>query len=155
MAMVQTCKKFSDRRDPKIGGGVALRFSVRIGDGFVQQILWAEVIVKAMIGAVLIIAPLTSASVLGLHRPDTGFWPRLCAGLIVGIAAGTWAGIAFPNVHGAIGPGGLIPINLAAASMLIGSLILGHAAPSRRGKIVVAMCAIILVALAFLEIAHL
>ncbi len=90
-----------------------------------QQILWAEVIIKAAIGALLIVAPLTSSSILGLARPNTGFWPRLCAGVLFGIAAGTWLGIAFPNVHGAIGPGGLIPINLAAASMLIGPLILG------------------------------
>jgi hypothetical protein len=128
---------------------------VRIGDDIVQQILWAEVIIKAAIGALLIVAPLTSSSILGLARPNTGFWPRLCAGVLFGIAAGTWLGIAFPNVHGAIGPGGLIPINLAAASMLIVALILGHAAPSRRGNVTVGLCAIILLAFAFLEIAHL
>lgn len=119
-----------------------------------QQILWAEIITKAVIGALLVIAPLTSASALGLQRPDRGFWPRLLGGLTLGIAAGVWIGLKFPNVRGAIGPGGLIPINFAAAAMLIAPLILGHAAPSRRGKLIIVLCAVALLALAFLEIAH-
>jgi hypothetical protein len=121
----------------------------------VQQILWAEIVVKAVVGVLLIVAPLASASILGLQRPDAGFWPRILGGLSAGIAAGVWIGLAFPNVHGSIGPAGLIPVNFGAAATLIAPLILGHAAPSRRGKLVVAVCAVVLLAFGFLEIAHL
>ena len=44
--------------------------------------------------------------------------------------------------------------NFAAAGALIAPLILGKAAPSRRGKLVIAASAVLLLALAFLEIAH-
>jgi hypothetical protein len=120
----------------------------------VQQILWIEIITKALVGVTLVIAPLTVASILGLQRPETGFWPRLLDGLTLGVAAGVWVGLKFPNAHGSLGPGGLIPINLFAASALIIPLILGSAAPTKRGKLCIAVLALLLLALAFLEIAH-
>jgi hypothetical protein len=120
----------------------------------VQQILWIEIIAKALIGVTLMIAPLTAASILGVQRPDTGFWPRLLGGLTLGVAAGVWVGTEFPNVHGSLGPGGLIPINLFAAGALIAQLILGSAAPTKRGKLCIAVSVLLLLALAFLEIAH-
>lgn len=119
-----------------------------------QQILWAEIIVKGILGAVLFAAPQAASAVFGMQRPATGFWPRVLGGTVLGIAAGVWIGLKFPNAHGAIGPAGLIPINLFAAAALIAPLILGTAAPSRRGKVVIAVCAFLLLALAFLEIAH-
>jgi hypothetical protein len=120
----------------------------------VQQILWAEIFLKAFVGAALVIAPLTLLSFLGLYRPATGFWPRLVGALSLGLAAGIWLGQLFPDAKGALGPAGLIPINLFAAAALLASLVLGHAAPKRRGKMVVAAATILLFALALLEIAH-
>jgi hypothetical protein len=120
----------------------------------VQQILWAEIILKGLLGAVLFVAPQAASVVFGMQRPVTGFWPRLLGGVVLGIAAGVWIGLKFPNAHGVIGPAGLIPINLFAAAALVAPLILGTAAPSRRGKAVIAACTIVLLALAFLEIAH-
>ena len=119
-----------------------------------QQILWAEIIIKGILGAVLLVAPLAASAVFGMQRPETGFWPRLVGGITLGIAAGIWIGLKFPNAHGPIGPAGLIPINLLAAAALVAPLILGTAAPSRRGKVAIATCTIALLALAFLEIAH-
>lgn len=119
-----------------------------------QQILWAEIIIKGILGAVLLAAPLAASTVFGMQRPETGFWPRLVGGITLGIAAGVWIGLKFPNAHGSIGPAGLIPINLLAAAALIAPLILGTAAPSRRGKMAIAACTIVLLVLAFLEIAH-
>lgn len=119
-----------------------------------QQILWAEIIIKAIAGGLLVFAPLTVLTLLGLERPNTGFWPRLIGAVTLGIAAGVWIGLQFPAAKGPIGPGGLIAINFATAGALIAPLILGTAAPSRRGKLVVAIVAILLLALAFLEIAH-
>ncbi len=119
-----------------------------------QQILWAEILVKAIAGALLFLAPLTTLALLGLERPSTGFWPRLVGAMTLGIAAGVWIGLQFPSARGAIGPGGLIAINFATAAALITPLIMGTAAPSRRGKLVAVAVAISLLALAFLEIAH-
>jgi hypothetical protein len=120
----------------------------------VQQILWAEIFLKAAVGMALIIAPLTLIAIVGMARPDTGFWPRLLGGVSLGIAVGVWIANAFPEAHGAIGPAGLIPINLLAASALLGPLALNAAAPTRRGKLFIAASALLLLALAFLEIAH-
>ena len=119
-----------------------------------QQILWADIIVKAGAGLALLIAPLTLITITGLAKPETGFWPRLVGGTSLGIAAGVWLGLAFPQVRGAIGPAGLIPINLLAASALLAPLILGSAAPTRRGKLLLSACVVLLLILAFLEIAH-
>jgi hypothetical protein len=120
----------------------------------VQQILWAEIFVKAIAGALLFLAPLTTLALLGLERPSTGFWPRLVGAVTVGLAAGVWIGLQFPAAKGAIGPAGLIAINFATAAALLVPLILGTAAPTRRGKLAVAVITIVLSALAFLEIAH-
>ncbi|WP_041320124.1 hypothetical protein [Hyphomicrobium denitrificans] len=119
-----------------------------------QQILWAEIVIKAITGGLLVFAPLTALAFLGLERPNTGFWPRLLGAVTLGIAAGIWIGLQFPEARGAIGPGGLIAINLAVAGALIAPLILGKAAPSRRGKFIVAFSATLLLVLSFLEIAH-
>lgn len=119
-----------------------------------DQILWVEIIIKVVTGGALVLVPLTALALLGLERPEASFWPRLLGAVTLGIAAGIWIGLQFPAAKGAIGPGGLIPINLAAAGALIAPLILGKAAPSRRGKLVIAASAVLLLALAFLEIAH-
>ena len=120
----------------------------------VQQILWAEIFLKTAAGALLVIAPLTAISLAGLQRPETGFWPRLLGAVTLAVATGIWVGLQFPSAHGPIGPAGLLPINLFAAAALIAPLILGTATPSRRGKLFIAASAVLLLALAFLEIAH-
>lgn len=119
-----------------------------------QQILWLEVVLKAAAGLTLLIVPLTAISITGLQRPDTGFWPRLLGGVLLGLAAAVYIGLQFPAARGGLGPAGLIPINLAVAAAAIAHLIMGTAAPSRRGKLFILVNALLLLALAFLEIAH-
>ncbi len=119
-----------------------------------QQILWLEVILKAAAGLALITLPLTVIRFLGLQRPETGFWPRLLGGVILGIAAGVFITLQLPNARGGIGPAGLAAINLASAAMLIAPLIMATAAPTRRGRALIVLAAVALLALAFLEIAH-
>lgn len=118
------------------------------------QILWYEALIKAAFGLPLLLAPLTTLSLAGLDRPASGFWPRLLGSLLLGMALGVWIGIQFPNAHGAIGPAGLVPLNLAAAAALLAPLVMGSAAPTRRGKLLVMLAAIALLALAFIEINH-
>lgn len=119
-----------------------------------QQILWAEITIKAAIGIVLLLVPLSALALAGIQKPDTGLWPRLVGALTLAVAASIWIGLQYPETRGSIGPAALVPINLFSAAVLIAALVLGSAAPTRRGKFIVIVGAIALVALAFLEIAH-
>lgn len=119
-----------------------------------QTILWFEVAVKAVAGLLLFVAPITLSRLAGFARTESGFWPRLAGALLAGIAMAVFAGLAFPAAHGGLGPAGLIAINLCGAVALIGPLILGKAAPTRRGRLFILATALTLLTLAFAEIAH-
>ncbi|HPG90024.1 MAG TPA: ABC transporter permease [Hyphomicrobium sp.] len=119
-----------------------------------QQILWLEVILKSAAGLALLLIPLTAIRLTGMQRPEQGFWPRLLGAVLLGIAAAIYISLQFPDARGGLGPAGLIPINLGGAAGLIAPLIMGTAAPTRRGKLFVFVNAIALLTLAFLEIAH-
>jgi hypothetical protein len=120
----------------------------------VQQLLWFEVFLKAAAGIALVLLPLTAISAVGMYRPENGFWPRLLGAVVLGIAAAVFVSLNHPDAHGGLGPAGLIPINLAGAGAMIAPLIMGSAAPTRRGKVFILINAVALLALAFLEIAH-
>jgi hypothetical protein len=120
----------------------------------VQHILWFEVFLKAGAGLTLLLIPLTALRLTGMQRPETGFWPRLLGAVVLGIAAAVFITLQYPSARGGLGPAGLIPINLAAAAAMIAPLIMGYAAPSRRGKLFVTVNAVTLLTLAFMEIAH-
>lgn len=109
---------------------------------------------KAAIGLNLVVIPMTVIRAAGLQRPEIAFWPRLLGATTLAIAAGIWLGLQFPNAHGGIGPAGLVPVNLASAAAILAPLVMGHAAPTRRGRLILAACALGLLALAFIEIAH-
>ncbi len=119
-----------------------------------QQILWAEIAIKAVIGVILLLAPLSALALTGIERPATGLWPRLTGALTLSVAVSIWLGLQYPEARGSIGPAALVPINLMTAAVLISALVLGGAASTRRGKLTVVLGAMALVALGFLEIAH-
>jgi hypothetical protein len=101
----------------------------------VQQLLWLETLLKFVPGLLLALAPLTTLRVLGLPRPETGFWPRLCEALLIGIAGalfleGTSRG------HG-LSLAGCIVINLCGATVLATPLVLERGPTSVRGRAVV------------------
>lgn len=118
------------------------------------ELLWFDVILKAIVGATLFLFPLTVARVLGLDRPTSSFWPRLTGAIVLGITASILIGIYVPASRGSIGPAGLVAINLTSAAGLFSSLVLGSAAPSRRGRIFIAASALMIAILGFLELAH-
>lgn len=116
-----------------------------------QQLLWIETLLKFIPGLLLVIAPLTTLRVLGLHRPDAGFWPRLCGALLLGMAAAIFIeGTA--KGHG-LGMAGVIVINLTGAAVLSSLLILEAGPKSRRGTIAVWLTVCALVLLSITEIA--
>jgi hypothetical protein len=120
----------------------------------VQQILWAEIAIKAATGVVLLLTPLIALALAGVQKPDTGFWPRLVGALVLAIAASVWIGLEYPQARGSIGPAALVTINLISGTVLLAALVMGVAASTRRGKIIVAAGAAVLLVLDFLEIAH-
>jgi hypothetical protein len=88
---------------------------------------------------------------LGLPRPDTGFWPRLLGAVLIGLAAAMFLeGTA--RGHG-LGLAGVIVINLCGGAMLASLLVLDHGPASRRGRLVVWGVVSTLVLLSVIEIA--
>ncbi len=119
-----------------------------------QELLWFEAILKGAVGLLLIAMPLSLLKLLGLHRPEQRFWPRLAGFLLLGIAAGVVVTLLLPAAKGGIGAAGLVALNLAGAAALIAPLIWGTAAPEWRGRFLVLMTTLALLTLAFVEIAH-
>ena len=119
-----------------------------------QQILWTEIVLKAVAGLLLLAAPGSVLMLAGLARPLTALWPRLTGALLLAIAGSIWIGREYPAARGSIGPAALVPLNLLPAAVLAAALVMGTAAPTRRGKLAVALIAIVLALLGFLEIAH-
>ena len=101
----------------------------------VEQLLWVEMLCKLAAGLVLLIAPTTTAAVLGLPRPGSGFWPRLLGATLVGqgIASALQAGVATAR---GLALGGSVAINLAAAGFLLAAVILTPP-PARRGRLLI------------------
>jgi hypothetical protein len=117
----------------------------------VQQLLWLETLIKLSSGLLLALAPLTTLRILGLPRPDIGFWPRIVGILLLGLAAalfleGTSGG------HG-LGLAGVVIIDLAGVAMLATLLVLERGPSSSRGRAVVWAVICALVTLSVLEIA--
>jgi hypothetical protein len=118
----------------------------------VQQLLYAEVLLKGSIGIVLLLTPLSALRALGLHRPDTGFWPRLLGAALLGLAIASFLQGYLPK-GGGLGLAGSVAVNFTAAIVLLVHLILGVAAPSARGRWSLWAAFAILAGLALLEVA--
>lgn len=97
--------------------------------------------------------PLTSARVLGLPKPEKGIWQRLLGGLLVGLAGAIYLEGKLPGSSG-LGIAGLVVINLAGFAVIVSSLILNIGATTGRGRIILALMALVLFGLAVLEIAY-
>jgi hypothetical protein len=119
-----------------------------------QHLLWIEVAFKGLAGLALILAPMSVLRLLGLHLPGQRYWPRMAGFLLFGIAAATAITLLVPAARGGLGPAGLVAINLSGASALLAPLVWGTAAPFRRGRLATLATGLALLALAFLEIAH-
>ena len=97
-----------------------------------QQLFWAEVLLKGSAAFVLILAPVKVAAVLGLPSAGNGFWPRLVGALLLGITAVILLQGSMP-IAKMLTPAGLLVINLATAAMLLSVLVLGTGPNTRRG----------------------
>lgn len=118
-----------------------------------QQLLWIETILKLAAGVLLLTAPLMLAGILGLQRPANGFWPRLLGALLVGLAAATFIEARLPGSRG-LGLAGSLVINLVGAGVVAAELVMGSAAPSGRGRLVLWLLVLLLALLSVAEIMY-
>jgi hypothetical protein len=118
-----------------------------------NQLLFLEAIIEAALGVLLLAAPMLMIKALGLPQAGSSFWPRLLGGALTGIAIATAAGLAGWTKSG-LGLGGHVAINVSIAMTVLSMLVLGPAAPTRRGRGFLWLLALSLLALAFIEIAH-
>lgn len=119
----------------------------------VQQLLLIEALVKLAAGVMLVLAPLATASVLGLPRPPSGFWPRLLGALLIGLAAALFIEMRLPGSKG-LGLAGAIAVDIVLAFTLVAQMLAKAGAETRRGKLVMWLVTAALVVLALVEIAY-
>lgn len=117
-----------------------------------RELLLTEITLKLAAGGLLALFPRTVAQLLGLHRVAETFWPRLLGALLVGLGAATALEHIGASQNG-LGLAGHVVLNLLGALMLFALLVLGRAAPTRRGRILVGLAAAILSLLAMVELA--
>lgn len=117
-----------------------------------EQLLWLETLLRFFSGLVLLVAPLTTARVLGLPLPQAVLWPRLLGALLIGMATATLLEGGVGSSTG-LGLGGLVAINLISAAVVIALLVLDRGSQTRRGKLFLWTLSLTLVVLAVLEIA--
>lgn len=98
------------------------------------ELLIIEALIRLTAGTLLIAAPLLTLGMLGLDRPATGFWPRFAGALLIGLAAAAFIEVRLPGAKG-LGLYGSIAIDVVAALVIMGALIMDGGAPTRRGRI--------------------
>lgn len=118
-----------------------------------QQLLLIETVIKLAAGLVLVSVPVWTAMVLGIDRPASGFWPRMLGSVLIGLAIATFIEERLPGSRG-LALAGAVTINLSIAFVLIGSLIVKAGAPTRRGRLILWIVALLLLLMAFVEIAY-
>ncbi|MEL7048127.1 MAG: ABC transporter permease [Pseudomonadota bacterium] len=118
-----------------------------------QQLLFAEMVLKLTSGLILIFLPLTTSRVLGLPKPERGLWHRLLGSVLIGLAGAVYLEGRLPGSSG-LGLAGLVVINLAAFAVLLSSLILNLGAPTARGRTILALTAVLLLGISLIEIAY-
>ncbi len=117
-----------------------------------QKLMWIEVALKLGSGVILGLFSVTSPRLFGLP-PTTGtFWQRLLAAVLVGIGLATILQATITPGRG-IGLAGLMAINLVAAAVATGQLVMGTIT-TRRGKATLWALVLTLTGLSLVELAH-
>ena len=117
-----------------------------------QQLYWLETILKSGAGLLLIIAPVTTAKLLGLPHGNVGFWARLLGITLIGLAAAIYIEATQPSGRG-LGFAGLVVINIIFILMLMSLLILKQVTTWRGAATLWLMTGVLLL-LTLFEIAY-
>lgn len=116
-----------------------------------QLLPLVEVAMKLACGLLLVAAPRSLARVLGLAPVSEPFWARLLGATLIGLAlASALEAQYLPGKS--LGLHGSTTINLSVAAGLGALLILGRAAPSKRGRGILWLVTACLTVLGLVEI---
>ena len=118
-----------------------------------RDLLLIEMLLKAVVGSLLLLLPRSLARLLGLPPVAETFWPRMLGATLAGLAIATLLENQFAARNG-LGLAGHVALNLVASLAIVALLILGRAAPTLRGRILLAFTAAALVLLALVELAY-
>jgi hypothetical protein len=118
-----------------------------------QYLLWIEVALKLGSGLILGVFSVTSPRLFGLPPSASTFWPRLLAGVLVGVGLATILQATIAPGRG-LGLAGLMAINLVAAALVTGQLVMGRTITTRRGKATLWALVITLTGLSLVELAY-
>ena len=118
-----------------------------------QQLLGLETLLKLAGGLVLLIAPLTVISILGLPGTASRFWPRLLGAVLIGLAIATFIEGWLPGSRG-LSLAGCIAINLVSAGTIAADLILGSPKLPGRGRFLLWLIVAILLSMSLVEVAY-
>jgi hypothetical protein len=117
-----------------------------------QYLMWIEVALKLGSGVILGLFPVASPRLFGLPPTAGSFWPRLLAAVLVGIGLATVLQVSITPGRG-LGLAGLMSINLVAAGVATGQLVMGSIT-TRRGKATLWALVITLTGLSLVELAY-
>lgn len=118
----------------------------------VHQLLWIEILLKGTVGLLLILAPRLLARGLGLPPADQPFWPRVLGAVLIGIAVAAFLEVKLKGANG-LGLAGAVAVNLAGTAIIGSLLILGQVGCPRRGRVLLWLTVLGLMALSLAEIA--
>jgi hypothetical protein len=118
-----------------------------------QYLLWIEVALKLGSGLILGVFAVTSPRLFGLPSSASTFWPRLLAAVLIGVGLATVLQASITPGRG-LGLAGLMAINLIAAVVVTGQLVMGQTVSTRRGKATLWALVITLTGLSLCELAY-
>gem|GEM_PF-796907 len=101
----------------------------------VNQLLFAEAMLKGSAGLLLILIPGLTIKLLGLPRTANRFWPRMLGAILIGLAIASLLEGSLQAKSG-LGLAGSIAINLSGIAVLGSLLILGRTTTAKRGRLV-------------------
>ncbi|MEO1266107.1 MAG: hypothetical protein AAFV26_10415 [Pseudomonadota bacterium] len=116
------------------------------------QILFLDLVSKAVIGGLLLLFPITTARVFGLPHGQVGLWARLLGAQLLGIALAIY--IEHDNQMNGLGLTGLIGINIATMLVLL-TFTVAQGAGTKRGTALLWFLTIGAFGLSVLQIAQL
>ena len=118
----------------------------------INQLLFAEAVLKCAGGFILVLMPGLAIRFLGLPKAATNFWPRMLGAVLLGLAIATLIEGSLRASTG-LGLAGSIAINLSTVAVLGSMLILGSVTSTKRGRIVLWCLIIMLTVLSLAELA--
>ena len=115
--------------------------------------MWIEVGLKLGCGLILGLFPVSTQRLFGLPPSAGAFWPRLLAAILVGTGLATVLQAVIKPGSG-LGLAGSMAINLTAAAVVTGQLMMRRAASTRRGNATLWTLVITLAGLSLVELAY-